>query len=167
MPGRIAAGTPGPGTADTADQRGAAAEPRAAGGSSPASCQGRGHDDSPEPTALAAGAERGVHQPSSSPLGASDRDTQSADRSPGNHDWLRLHASELLDRLQSWASDLDAREAQLNARLSVQDHRERRFRLIQQDIAAELAEQRRSIERLREENLAQARRLAFQTDSTG
>jgi hypothetical protein len=80
-------------------------------------------------------------------------------------DWLRLHATDLLDRLQTWASDLDAREAQLNARLSVQDHRERRFRIHQHDVATELAEQQRSIERLRAENKAQARRLAFQSDS--
>lgn len=75
--------------------------------------------------------------------------------------WLRLHASDLVDRLQSWASDLDAREAQLNARSSLQDHRERRFRLHQQDVSTELAEQQRAIERLRREVEAQARRLAF------
>ncbi len=76
-------------------------------------------------------------------------------------DWLRLHATDLIDRLQSWASDLDARESQLNARASLQDHRERCFRLQQQDVATELAEQQRSIERLRQESEAQARRLAF------
>jgi hypothetical protein len=80
------------------------------------------------------------------------------------HDWLRLHAGELVDRLQAWATDLDAREAQLNARTSLQDHRERRFRLQQQDAATELAEQQRSIERLRVEIETQARRLAFQDD---
>jgi hypothetical protein len=75
--------------------------------------------------------------------------------------WLELHAAELVDQLQAWASDLDAREAQLNARASLQDLRERQFRLQQQDLATELAEQRRSIERLRAETEAHARRLAF------
>jgi hypothetical protein len=83
---------------------------------------------------------------------------------PTPDEWLRLHAGELVDRLQAWASDLDSREAQLNARTSLQDHRERRFRLQQQDAATELAEQQRSIERLRREIEAQARRLAFQED---
>jgi hypothetical protein len=106
----------------------------------------------------------GGPQTSSSPLPATDRDSAEADEFAGHHDWLRLHAAELLDRLQYWASDLDAREARLNARLSVQDYRERRFRLLQQDVAAQLAEQQRSSERLREENLAQARRLAFQSE---
>ena len=70
-----------------------------------------------------------------------------------------------VERLQAWATDLDAREAQLNARASLQDHRERRFRLRQQDTETELAEQRRSVGRLRQELEAQARRLAFLGDS--
>lgn len=83
---------------------------------------------------------------------------------PVQDEWLRLHATDLIDRLQAWASDLDAREAQLNSRTSIQEHRERRFRVRQQDLATELAEQQRSIERLRHEIKAQARRLAFQND---
>ncbi len=83
---------------------------------------------------------------------------------PLQDEWLRLHAIDLIDRLQAWASDLDAREAQLNSRTSIQEHRERGFRLRQQDLATELAEQQRSIERLRHEIEAQARRLAFQND---
>lgn len=93
------------------------------------------------------------------------RDTDSRDEAPihvaRRQDWLRLHGTDLVDRLQAWATDLDAREAQLNARSSLQDHRERRFRLHQQDVATELAEQQRSIGRLRNELEAQARRLAF------
>lgn len=76
---------------------------------------------------------------------------------------LNLHAIDLVDRLQSWAADLDAREAQLNSRTSLQDHRERQFRLAQQDAETELAEQQRAIERLRREVEAQARRIAFQS----
>ncbi|QDT02971.1 hypothetical protein K227x_13500 [Rubripirellula lacrimiformis] len=75
--------------------------------------------------------------------------------------WLRLHASDLIDRLQTWSADLDAREAQLNVRDSLQDHRERQFRLLQQDAAAELSEQQRAIDRIRSEINAQARRMAF------
>ena len=45
------------------------------------------------------------------------------------------------------------------------DLRERKFRLHQQDVAIELAEQKRSIDRLRREIEAQARRLAFGDDS--
>ncbi len=84
---------------------------------------------------------------------------------PIQDEWLRLHATDLIDRLRAWASDLDAREAQLNSRTSIQEHRERHFRLRQQDLATELAEQQRSIERLRQEIEAQARRLAFQNDT--
>lgn len=83
----------------------------------------------------------------------------------GREDWLRLHACELVDRLQSWADDLDAREAKLNARSSLQDLRERRFRLEQQNAETELAEQQRSTDRLRREVEADARRLAFRCDS--
>jgi hypothetical protein len=78
--------------------------------------------------------------------------------------WLQLHADDLVERMQRWAADLDAREAQLNARASLQDHRERRARLEQQELANELAEQERSIERLRKELEAQARRLAFRDE---
>jgi predicted DNA binding CopG/RHH family protein len=75
--------------------------------------------------------------------------------------WLRLHATDLIDHLQSWSADLDARESQINLRASMQDHRERQFRLLQQDASAEMAEQQRAIDRLRSEIQTQARRLAF------
>lgn len=75
--------------------------------------------------------------------------------------WLRMHATDLVDHLQAWSADLDARESQINLRASMQDHRERQFRLMQQDAAAELAERQRAIDRLRSEIQAQARRLAF------
>ncbi|TWU59184.1 hypothetical protein Poly51_19700 [Rubripirellula tenax] len=86
--------------------------------------------------------------------------TFSASGTPAD-DWLRLHAAELIDHLQAWSMDLDAREAQLNSRSSHQDHRERQFRLIQQDATAELAEKQRAIDRIRTEIHAQARRMAF------
>ncbi len=70
---------------------------------------------------------------------------------PLRDQWLRFHASDLIEQLQGWASDLDAREAHLNARLAVQDHRERQFRMQQQDVSAEMAERQRSLRRLQEE----------------
>lgn len=75
--------------------------------------------------------------------------------------WLGLQAGDLISRLQRWADELDAREARLNVQASLQDSRERQFRLRQQDILADLTEQRRGIERVRSELDAQARRLAF------
>lgn len=75
--------------------------------------------------------------------------------------WLGLQSTDLIRRLQHWSDELGAREAQLNVRASLQDNRERQFRLQQQDAAASLAEQQRSIERLRAELESQARRLAF------
>ncbi|TWU56244.1 hypothetical protein [Rubripirellula reticaptiva] len=83
------------------------------------------------------------------------------EQSDANQEWLKLQATDLIDRLQAWAADLDAREAQLNVRASVQDHRERQFRMVQQDAVTELAEQKRSAERLRTELQSQARRMAF------
>ncbi len=75
--------------------------------------------------------------------------------------WLTLHSADLIRRLQAWSDELDARESQLNARASMQDNRERRFRLQRQDVSAHQDEQRRSIERLRAEVETQARQLVF------
>ena len=83
-------------------------------------------------------------------------------RGVSRDEWLNLHASDLIRRLQAWSDQLDARESQLNARASMQDNRERQFRLQRQDAVADQAEQWRSIERSRAEIEAQARRLAFQ-----
>jgi hypothetical protein len=80
---------------------------------------------------------------------------------PHPDEWLQIHAAELIDRLQHWASDLDARESQLNARFAVQDHRERQFRMKQQDIAAEMCEQQRAIERFHREIQIRAERLVI------
>lgn len=84
-----------------------------------------------------------------------------SDRVSERHRWLRLHASDLIDRIQHWSDSIDSRESSLNARSAQQDRRERQFRLKQQDLAVELDEQRRSIERLRLELETQTRRLAF------
>jgi hypothetical protein len=126
-----------------------------------------------EPPAVAAGPEatvdqhavdqHAVDQHRAGPEASADG-SQENGGIPIQDEWLRLHATDLIDRLRAWASDLDAREAQLNSRTSIQEHRERCFRLRQQDLATEFAEQQRSMERLRQEIEAQARRLAFQND---
>ncbi len=77
-------------------------------------------------------------------------------------DWLRLQARDLIERLQRWSADLDARQAQLNAAMAQQDVRERQFRIRQQESAAELDRQQEAIDALRIQLSAQARRLAFQ-----
>ncbi len=77
--------------------------------------------------------------------------------------WLRLHADELIRRLQLWATGLDAREAHLNAAYAQQDLRERKFRLQQMDFQNEMSEARRSVEQLRTQVDAQSRRLAFES----
>ncbi len=78
--------------------------------------------------------------------------------------WLELQATDLIGQLQTWSAQLDARESQLNVRASLQDSRERQFRLYQQDALVQQAEQQRAIQRLQREIEAQARRLAFQQD---
>ncbi|GAA5506744.1 hypothetical protein [Novipirellula caenicola] len=81
---------------------------------------------------------------------------------PLSESWLGLQAADLIERLQRWESELDAREAQLNARAAIQEHRERQFRLEQQAASTDLAEQTRAAQRLQAELKAQARRLAFE-----
>ena len=77
-------------------------------------------------------------------------------------DWLQLQATDLIERLQKWSAELDAREAQLNAAMAQQDLRERVFRIRRQEFDADLRRQQEEIDALREQLSAQARRLAFQ-----
>ena len=74
---------------------------------------------------------------------------------------LRLHTADLIAKLQAWGAELDAREARLNVRAAQQDLRERQFRFVRQSWLGELAEQRRSIERLQSEVQRQSH-LAFE-----
>ena len=83
------------------------------------------------------------------------------DQDPSSQSLLALHGEDLIHHLQSWAAELDAREAQINARASLQDHRERQFRIQQRDTETDLAERQRQVDRIRETAAAQARRLAF------
>ncbi|NNE01517.1 MAG: hypothetical protein HKN47_29750 [Pirellulaceae bacterium] len=81
----------------------------------------------------------------------------------GREAWLKLHATDLIRRLQTWATDLDAREADLNASFARQDLRERRFRLHQQEIEIQMAQHQQAANELQEQMQAHARRLAFQS----
>ena len=76
-------------------------------------------------------------------------------------DWLRLHSSELIDRLQSWSDVLDAREASLNAREATLEHRQRQVRTQRRESEDYFAEQQTRLERIRKQVKAHARRLAF------
>lgn len=80
--------------------------------------------------------------------------------------WLRLHATDLIRRLQDWASGLDAREATLNAAYARQDLRERKFRLHQQEIETQIAAHKQAAEDLRQRINASLRRLAFRNLET-
>ncbi len=76
-------------------------------------------------------------------------------------DWLHYHCEDLVPKLQQWSSELDSREAQLNARVAVQESSERQFRMSQADEAASLSERRRAVERVEAEVKRRARQLAF------
>ena len=94
------------------------------------------------------------------PAGAGDHiNSKSGNQDP--QDWLQLHADDLIDRLRGWQQELDAREAQLNAREAQQEQRERNFRVQAQSEQAEFEEQSRSMERLKLKIEAEARRLIF------
>ncbi len=77
--------------------------------------------------------------------------------------WLRLHAAELIRRLQAWAHGLDIREATFNAAMARQDVRERQFRIQQSEFQAEMNSATEAADELRKQIAAQCRRLAFQT----
>lgn len=74
---------------------------------------------------------------------------------------LKLHAADLIERLQAWARDLDARESQINMRSALQDHRERQFRLWAQSHRADLEESVRAHEQRDKDLRDSARRLAI------
>ena len=76
-------------------------------------------------------------------------------------EWLELQAAELISQLQRLSMELDARESQLNVRASLQDNRERKFRLRQQDELLQLSEQQRALDRRQQEIETQVRQLAF------
>lgn len=87
-------------------------------------------------------------------------DAEDADFAAGEM-LLRLHAAELIDRLQRWACDLDVRQSQLNLQSASQDHRERQFRLWMQAREAELQERLEGAEQREKALRDSARRLAL------
>lgn len=87
-------------------------------------------------------------------------DAEDADFAAGEM-LLRLHAAELIDRLQRWACDLDVRQSQLNLQSASQDHRERQFRLWMQAREAELQERLEGAEQRDQDLRDSARRLAL------
>ncbi len=92
-----------------------------------------------------------------------DRWTRHADAiTRREDDWLRLHASELIERLQAWADDLDRREAHLNSRTALLEHRERQLRLQEQNAQCELVAMKSALQREVNEVRAVARRIAFE-----
>lgn len=97
--------------------------------------------------------------PSVSPAAAVD-ETREAEMA-ARESLLRLHAADLIERLQVWSSDLDARESQINSRAALQDHRERQFRLWAQSRRADLEDSIRAAEERAEELCEAARRLTL------
>lgn len=77
-------------------------------------------------------------------------------------DWLRAHAADLIGHLQSWSMSLDQREASLNARIAMHDHRERQFRIQRSELAEQLASGQARVDQLRKQLEARARRLSFE-----
>lgn len=82
---------------------------------------------------------------------------------------LDAHAAELIDRLQDWQAELDAREAQLNARVALLELQERQFRLWEQQQRAQASEKVRSTTAANEElkNALRRRLIAEMPASLG
>lgn len=105
------------------------------------------------------------HSPEGKP---SDSHSAAANETTATHElnareaWLNFHASDLIMRLQEWATDLDAREASLNAAYARQDLRERQFRLCRQQVEIQIAEHLAAAKALRTEMQSHARRIAFE-----
>jgi len=77
------------------------------------------------------------------------------------------HAEDLLDQIQRLSEDLDARSAKLHADMAVQERRERAFRLWAQQRSEEIRHKREACDKEEARLLAQARRLALTSESTG
>lgn len=106
-----------------------------------------------------------VPDPICEPVQAADQSPKSsvAPEDPSPDTWLKLHASDLIQRLKRWAAALEARELQLDIRMSQADQRDRQFRLQQGAAQRELDQQRESVERLRTQLRAHARRMEYRS----
>ncbi|QDV11587.1 hypothetical protein CA51_14570 [Rosistilla oblonga] len=60
---------------------------------------------------------------------------------------LPNHARELIDKLQSWSEVLDRREAELNSRVALFEHRQRTHRMREQSRSSMMEEQERALQR--------------------
>ncbi len=92
-----------------------------------------------------------------------EKASDASDNGERDH-WLRLHAVELISRLQAWADELEARERRLDARSAQQAHQESQLRRSQLTAESEIARQKESLERLRMQLRAHAQRMSFTND---
>ena len=88
--------------------------------------------------------------------GKSSKDPEVDDR---RESMLMLHSSDLIDQLQRWLTDLDARETQLNTRDALLDARQRQLRTWEKSQTLEINESRRSADRIEQEARDRLRRI--------
>ncbi len=103
-----------------------------------------------------------TQEPAPTQNAVTSRRTDRDDETSYQQSWLHLHCVELIEKLQDWSADLDAREAQLNSRTALLEHRERQVRLEQQSSRLDLDELKHSLQQEIDELRAAARRLAFE-----
>ncbi len=73
-------------------------------------------------------------------VGQQDSQPSSESQQAWHESLLNLHAADLVQHLQRWSLEIDAREAQLNARSALQDLQERQFRQWSNSQTAEIEE---------------------------
>ncbi|WP_145343597.1 hypothetical protein [Rosistilla ulvae] len=73
---------------------------------------------------------------------------------------LPNHLHELIGKLQAWSDVLDRREAELNSRVALFEHRQRTYRMREQSQSFVLEEQERSLQRQHQALRDDLRRLA-------
>ncbi|QDV68153.1 hypothetical protein Poly24_18610 [Rosistilla carotiformis] len=73
---------------------------------------------------------------------------------------LPNHLRELIDKLQDWGTTLDRREAELNARMAMFEHRQRTNRMREQSKTVAINELERSVERHHQAMHDDLRRMA-------
>jgi len=73
---------------------------------------------------------------------------------------LSLHAGQIIQQLQQWSAELDAREAELNARAAILANQERRIRTRLRSQRADLEERLRATKRKETELADRLHRIA-------
>lgn len=76
---------------------------------------------------------------------------------------LKLHASDLIGRIQNWADDLKMRESKLKVALASIDQREQALKIRQKDVQRKLDQQKAELGDIRDQLITQARELVFRT----